>query len=198
MIDSAPADVLTDERILEIISGSPGIAGHISVARNGGFAVMNSSRALFGDIDARTEEWETIIERAEITAINEGLTFRIYRTYAGMRLIEIGQKHIAASDQTILLLRRLGCDDKFVICTQRDNNFRARLTPKPWRAEARQVYFGRPEVSPYDYLASPRWRTAEYISTIGLPVIDIDPDIDRIVEIHDQWCLSDRPDLPLA
>lgn len=66
-----------------------------------------------------------------------GEAVRIYRTFAGLRLMLVGRQYDPADPSTLRVLRDLDSDPLYVSLTRRQECFRARLSPKPWRVGAR-------------------------------------------------------------
>lgn len=179
-----------------------------------GAVCLNSNKVLFGDIDCVVDpgadrlnqivvdqkDAKMFIDRA---AEKYNLAFRVYQTYAGIRLIELTKKHTPVADETVNLLKELGCDRAYITLTTRTNVFRARLTPKPWRAEPMAVRFQNQENDITEYLRGtlenpgPRWQIAKYLRTVGNAPEMLEPEIDFIVQLHDDYCHT-NDDRPLA
>lgn len=171
---------------------------------------MNLNRVFFGDVDSREDPQfkkkiprfyseEQALQMAEQVAAKRKLIFRIYRTYAGIRLIELSKLHDPYSLEAQETMDELGCDLSFIKLTRKQGVFRCRLTPKPWRAEPRTVNFQWRDVDILEYLKNPRWRIADYIRTIGGSddVENINPEIAFVVSLHDTYCCGDES-RPLA
>ncbi len=83
------------------------------------------------------------------------------------------------------------------------NNFRARLTPKPWWADSSMVDFksGKNNIAEYlrgdEHIAGPKWQVAKLLTVIGNPPVQLDSEIDFIVQFHDECCTT-NDDRPLA
>jgi hypothetical protein len=69
---------------------------------------------------------------------------RLYRTFAGLRVIVAHDIFDPKSGTTLHLLRQLGCDPLYVRLCEAQECFRARLTPKPWRCGHRANIFRCP------------------------------------------------------
>jgi hypothetical protein len=93
-----------------------------------------------------------------------------------------------ASREAQALLADLGADPKYVLLCGVQETFRARLTPKPWRARypAREVTPGnsvnRAELQRH---IDRTWRyaTARHVTGTDEPA----PEVRPILEFHDQW-----------
>ncbi|HEY2894874.1 MAG TPA: hypothetical protein VGJ16_11690, partial [Pirellulales bacterium] len=60
-------------------------------------------------------------------------SFRVYRTFAGLRLLATNSLFDPAADSTEALLQSMGSDPMYIRLCKARESFRARLTPKPWR-----------------------------------------------------------------
>lgn len=155
--------------------------GYISINRYGAL-VLNSPNMLIVDVDLDDEQYSIVSD--EDLALNTLkatvdyhssrlskyllLSFRVYRTYGGLRLIEQNHSwHIRASG-TRKLMGSLYCDPVYTRMCRITNTFRARLSVKPWR--------GDPET---DYVC-------EYLTTIGTKK---SKQWDELITIHDQHTL---------
>ena len=129
------------------------------ITRNGyGALVLNTASVLFVDVDypriQATGLWDALLlalsrsRREWRLAAARELTlesvrrwaqdhperaFRLYRTRAGLRLLFVDGLYQPKSDETKRLLTELGSDPLYRRLTLRQECFRARLTPKPWR-----------------------------------------------------------------
>lgn len=176
--------------------------GWISVNHYGAL-VLNANRVFFGDIDCVPDprkpdkpvlSWKEAFERVQSAAAAHQATFRMYRTYAGLRLLEVSRLHEPEAPETHALLTDLGCDSLYVLLTRRLSNFRVRLSPKPWRApsEAEFVDVAAAET----YLRSSPYAVAHYLGNFG-PAAITTPEIQSVANLHDTFCRSDSG-LPLA
>jgi hypothetical protein len=123
---------------------------HGIVTRNHyGALVLNAHRAMFIDVDMPgpgfpprfgsagvgvPEPWRTTFDDlCTVLASERGTGFRIYRTAAGFRILATSNEFEPASESAKELMALVGADDAFVRLCGKQNTFRARLTPKPWR-----------------------------------------------------------------
>jgi hypothetical protein len=67
-------------------------------------------------------------------AVHPEDSFRVYQTAAGWRLILTNRSLDPCSEETQALFKALGADKEYVKLCRAQRSFRARLTPKPWRA----------------------------------------------------------------
>ena len=140
------------------------------------------------------------------SARNPRYGFRLYRTKAGYRLLFTTERFSPLSRDTERILRELGSDPLYRQLTQRQQCFRARLTPKCWRIglQPHSPIFPRAlEDEPafaswlahYDQLSAP-YATCSYIQSFG-PERYADPAAEDLVTLHDHYTKSHQ-DLPLA
>jgi len=64
---------------------------------------------------------------------NPQRSFRLYQTAAGLRMLMTDRLYDPKSAEVDKLFGELGCDALYRRLTQKQECFRARLTPKPWR-----------------------------------------------------------------
>ena len=78
-----------------------------------------------------------LLERVRAVATASGLTIRVYRTHSGWRLAILNRTYEPASRDAEELFRKFPQSDWLYreLCRKQDC-FRARLTPKPWRIKA--------------------------------------------------------------
>lgn len=192
-----------------------------------GCRVLNTDRVLFADIDlplveeiepgffaklkrmagqrklvpasdaetiARIEAWHR--DRPETS-------MRVYRTFAGIRLLFTDRQYDPTDPAVSELLESLGSDRLYMQLTQRQQTFRARLSPKPWRC-------GMPAAPHGSKIDDPNWEqrikqwavsyeprarefaTCRMIQRLGEAARD--PVIEAIIALHDRDTLSgNRP-----
>jgi hypothetical protein len=113
-------------------------------------AVLNALELFAADIDVYEHDYEfDFKDRNESDfeqkqqAVLDGLRsefgekegrFRLYRTTNGFRLLRLDAPMIANSPDSIALMQRVGTDRRYIEICMEQRVFRARLTPKPWRA----------------------------------------------------------------
>jgi len=160
-----------------------------------GALVLNSEDVVFVDIDEpRLGFWETLfgdktlskkqqmkrmIEKQISRGNYEGLGFRLYETHSGMRLIISGREFSAGSDASRKLLRAFNSDPLYAMLCAKQQCYRARLTPKPYRMrlKAHRVHYPRTDeehqalerwIDGYE-AASQRFATCKFIKELGRP-----------------------------
>lgn len=111
--------------------------------------VLNAERMLIVDVDIIGKGeggYDNVVsERQAITALRvwqaeKGGDFRVYRTAGGLRYIETSKKWHPSSPTTKVLMTNLYADPKYSLLCRRQETFRARLTPKPWRYSEWDIY----------------------------------------------------------
>ncbi|MGC4032318.1 MAG: hypothetical protein QM754_11415 [Tepidisphaeraceae bacterium] len=130
---------------------------------------------------------------------------RIYRTFAGLRLLFTDRQYSTAETDVHHFFDELKADRLYVHLTRRQETFRARLSPKPWRCGMRTPHVvshidhadwdkrladWRNE---YEPLAA-RYATCRFLQELGSPADDAV--IQQIVAVHDAETIAD--DKPLA
>lgn len=137
-------------------------------------------------------------------------SFRLYRTAAGLRLLFTDRLYDPVSPEVNQLFEQLGSDRLYRALTKKQECFRARLTPKPWRCGASSPGNG------YQFTADgaaggvksehERWTVAYDKAGEGFAVCELlnsygqapaDPGISRMLSLHDGYTVK-RPGLPLA
>ena len=213
---------LREEIISQIQGGKDDVA---VITRNRyGALVLNSASVLFADIDFPEQKSKGLFKKmfggkddtpdvkaATLQQVKSWATahpntpFRIYRTYAGLRLLFTGQIYQAGTQETDELLASLGCDPLYRHLTRKQESFRARLTPKPWRCNCPNPPNRFPWDTPTAEQKYRQWEqtyaskiqsyaTCELIEVMGSePTID---EIQQVIQQHDRVAV--RSNLPLA
>ncbi len=138
-------------------------------------------------------------------AANPEWTFRVYRTYAGLRYLVTHGLHDPVSERTHAALTALGCDPRYKQLCKVQKSFRARLTPKPWRCDCARPPLRFPYEDKYQGHMD-RWvekylRAAEgsavchFVQTVGRHTTH--PAVARVIAEHDA-CTKADSNLPLA
>lgn len=191
------------EPLVDAVRGPSGEVARITV--NGyGSLVINARAAMFVDVDTGGEvadprNMAAPRELKGLVARRPDLGFRVYRTLAGWRYLCSTTTFDPASDEVRTLLRELGSDEKYVTLCRIQKTFRARLTPKPWRANESPVSVGTDGISRSELqsVIDRTWRyaTARYLTAVGSA--QVDPAIAPIIDAHDSWTQAATPK-PLA
>lgn len=132
--------------------------------------------------------------------------FRLYRTAAGLRLLVTNRLVDATSSATAELLESLGTDPLYIKLTRRQECFRARLTPKPWRCGMDLPPNRFPWDDPDDEIKYRRWQVAYEAKSRGFGICRLidsvgedaqDEAIKIVIALHDHWACQE-PGKPLA
>jgi hypothetical protein len=208
---------MREEIIERITQGGKEIA--VLTRNRYGALVLNSASVLFADVDVppakpspggilklfskSAPSGDPYAERLQAittwAAQNPGRSFRLYRTAAGFRLLFTDALYDARSESTDDLLASLGSDPMYRTLTKQQESFRARLTPKPWRADCPKPPNRYPWESSAEEQAYRAWerryadctrsyRTVELIQEFGSA--SGDAEIAQIVQLHDQYALQ--------
>jgi hypothetical protein len=190
------------EPLVATLDGTTGTAARITV--NGyGALVLNAAGALFVDIDTTDEGKDPSVpappdQIVDAVGRHEELRFRTYRTRGGWRLLCTNVVFDPASTEAEGLLVDLGADRKYILLCRVQKSFRARHTPKPWRAQYRPrglqpgESISRADVQRY---VDRTWRYATARHIAGPGPEEMAPEVLPIVEFHDQWtqAMSGKP-----
>jgi hypothetical protein len=155
-----------------------------------GAKVLNVAKLMFLDIDhapfnlmrmfakrdVKTEAMARI-EKLAATPKYAHLGFRIYETSKGIRAIVTGRDFEARSVEAQALMKEFGCDRLYIVLCRKQNCFRARLTPKPFRLKLAGMKFIYP-YEPAQQAAQKEWLkgyeqasggfgTCRFIKTVG-------------------------------
>lgn len=208
------------EEIIDTIQHDGKTIGLITCNRYGAL-VLNTAHVLIADVDfpkpSPSNIWEGItwlfvpskrrqaqgylkektIDRIGQWAVNNPTRyFRLYQTLAGLRIIFTDMLYDPKSDDTLMILDQLGSDPLYKQLTSKQECFRARLTPKPWRCDCsrppgRYPWNNEAEETRYrkwekEYLqAISHYKTCEFVNHYGDEIQS--EAIQNIVDIHDEW-----------
>lgn len=193
------------------------------ITRNGyGATVLNSDRAAFIDVDLPQPRFFQQLfggKKAQQRVVDETLQLikqalrtkgrascRVYRTYAGLRLLLTHATHSPTDEQTHQLLQSLGADPLYLRLCRIQECFRARLTPKPWRcdlevpphrwpyADGEAASRARAWLDRYERTCE-AYATTRFVTTIG--TTDIHDSLRTVVDLHDRHTRATAR-LPLA
>ena len=171
-----------------------------------GALILNSEQTMFIDIDQPPFSllnlllpWRktgTAKERI-VTMVREKakkyprLDFRVYETQKGVRVMVIGQDFDGASKEAQKLMGQFNSDHLYSLLCAKQECFRARLTPKPYRmkCKTRKIVFPRDTIqenNEHDAWVtqyeshSARFATCKYLETVG------STSESRLVRYHDE------------
>jgi hypothetical protein len=209
------------EEIIEVIRSRDREEVRVVTRNAYGALVLNAARAMFIDIDFPKEpvlkslltrvrkgfdrtllsQEERHIQRIEGWAReNSTWGMRVFRTFGGFRCLVTDRVFDPAGESTLDILRRLESDPLYIRLCQRQECFRARLTPKPWRCGIQNPPSRYPWETPGEeseyrrwedryQLAASRYTTCKLVREIGAGRIH--PDVERILSLHDRLaCLG--------
>ncbi len=165
---------LCEEIVLNISSTQ--ISDAVVTRNHYGSLVLNAAHTLFIDVDAddpgvaqplagaflsrETKYWQSMFDDLRVvlqSEANEG--FRIYRTAAGYRLLATTHEFEPGSSPSNQLMQAVGADAAFVKLCRIQKNFRARLSPKPWRCGTRLPPNAYPRESAEQQRRFTQWRS---------------------------------------
>jgi hypothetical protein len=208
------------EEIVSEVARTEG-AGPALVTRNSyGSLVINAPDVMFVDVDAPPapskgflgglfsgkssggdDAWRGILSK--LTAVTPS-SFRIYATAGGYRLIATERTFVPGSAEAERIMEAVGADPSYVQLCKAQKSFRARLTPKPWRADhhAPPNQFPRDsrEQAAFDaWLAKYQQKSAEFAvcKLLGESGSRVSATVAPILEYHDEQTRVDSQ-LPLA
>jgi hypothetical protein len=215
---------IREEILRELHSPGGALDGYLT--RNGyGATVLNSATLLFADIDdlpvGLFDRLRGLFRsRPKVAEDPHGLPpsilafaaahpswmLRVYRTFAGWRVLAVHDVFDPESESTIAALREMGSDPQYVQLTKVQRCFRARLSPKPWRCGIERSPRAFPREDPALEHAHQQWlqsyvsasepfATCRFITELGRgrPCADAE----RLILVHDEATRADRS-LPLA
>ena len=213
-----------DQPIPEEIVDSVGPQGQeiAVITRNRyGSLVLNSASVCFVDIDfppiqsqgikdalallfskRKRNERKQALEQTTLQNVrswaqrNSSRLFRLYRTAAGLRLLFTDRLYDPTSRETSSLLQELGSDRLYRRLTEKQECFRARLTPKPWRIGCTRPPTGFPWIDDsaeqeyrqwqrtYEQKSTP-YQVCQLVESVGQDASD--NTITAIVALHDRY-----------
>ena len=134
---------------------------------------------------------------------------RQYRTPAGFRLLALHRTFSPTEPDVLACFQALGVDKRYALMCQKQQCFRARVSPKPWRVGISQHMKPRPGTWPVNPARLPdrnRWIEAyeqaargyascRFVAAMGSA--SVDPAALSIQQLHDDLCHAEST-LPLA
>ncbi|OYO15547.1 hypothetical protein CGZ98_03830 [Enemella evansiae] len=151
-----PRIPLREEVLGDLTTGDGTLVGVVTRIRYGA-EVLNTDALLIADLDLPADTgwtfWRGLFGRgpdpAAVAAAEEPIRARVaalvarrpdwgihlYRTAAGFRLLVTGSGAEPAGPVAAAVLAELGSDEVYARLCASHQTYRARLTPKPWRAE---------------------------------------------------------------
>ncbi len=191
-----------------------------------GVLVLNTARAMFVDLDFQpvppgqqlrywltkwfreqpspeeTREREARGRLERFVADNPQFGIRVYRTFAGLRLLVTHELFDPAADETRHVFLTLGSDPLYMRLCQAQQSFRARLTPKPWRCGHSANRIRWPRETDDEQSRFAKWQAA-YVERQGyfatcrflgaLGGQQIHPEVEPIIAVHDEVTRCEQP-----
>lgn len=181
-----------------------------------GAEVLNCARLVMIDVDQAPAPgfWAELFKRDKRTpkarmldhirkAIGSpapGRGFRIYETRNGYRVMMTGKPLAPADKEVERLFKAMNCDPLYAMLCRRQDCYRARLTPKPYRIKQKAIRL----LVPYDdamrsaleaWVPEYQERSRRFAVCRLVEVIGRD-EVDEVIRYHDARTLSDGD--PLA
>ncbi len=231
MINGAPAGKyeyadrpLREEIVNAVRQGDKDIA---VVTRNRyGALVLNAASVLFVDVDypriraqglwdavallfspSRRKQRQAAARELTLNSVrdwsqrNGRHAFRVYRTCAGLRLLFVDSLYEPKAEETRRILVELDSDPLYRTLTLKQECFRARLTPKPWRCGSPRPPNQYPWQDPraeeryrawqcrYEQAAA-AYRACELVETCG--TAGNNEEITAVLALHDELACNPR------
>ena len=182
-----------------------------------GALVLNSENTVMIDIDTvamnlwqRWIKWrgkskkmmmQAAIEAAMQTLAYRHLSYRLYETAQGMRLLVFGQQIEAASNEAAQLMQHFQADPHYSRLCRIQECYRARLSPKPhrigmsslrqgWPVDQEQLQTRQEWIKKYLTHSQP-YAVCRFIQSYGAAHETL------VVQLHDEQCQA-HSNLPLA
>lgn len=205
------------EEILQVLG-----PGAILTRNRHGAVILNAAGLLFLDVDLPPENALGLLGRLfrkkdrpepalarlrdALRAAAPAVTFRLYRTAAGLRALAVDREWDPAGTEAQALMQRTGTDEAFARLCRSQKSFRARLTPKHWRCGCPKPPGDHPRSEESAKAEFAAWcqryeraieerATCRYLESVGSgpPLAQLAP----LIQIHDRSTRCDEP-LPLA
>lgn len=190
--------MIIEEKNFDFKTGS-NFHGWILTINRYGAVCLNARNMMFVDLDTNSDP---ILEKQAFQRIrymeekDKDFSGRIYKTHSGIRMICLSLSWEASQSKTLHYLSCLGSDRLFILMCKKQNCFRARLTPKPWRTNAPiPVFDSLSDVT--TYLENAKYKVADFVGNFGNRNYLQRQDFITALKIHDDFCLVEK-DLPLA
>ncbi len=209
------------EEIIEEINGAEGSLVAMVTRNSYGSVILNTTDLMFIDVDVADDNgsgslvsmikglfgmggpgpFEAAQQRISDAAMaRPQYTFRIYRTAAGFRLAIINKRIKPKSAEAAELLAAFGSDPIYVELCKRQESFRARLSPKPWRCSVEGPRGRYPFESDADENIYRQWEaqytdvangyaTCQFVEQFGRQ--EGVADFRKLMELHDRETKAD-------
>lgn len=188
------------------------------VSRNAyGSLILNAAELMFVDIDFpkpyrggclflgwfRRQPVEPPPEEAALASVRRWqsahpeISLRVYRTFAGLRLMVINRAFASVSEAVVEMMQQLGSDALYVQLCRSQNCFRSRLSPKPWRVGMEKIPAKFPFETSAEQQAFEQWN-ARYVAAADnyrvcrlVEVLGESAPLEKhlgLIELHDRLC----------
>lgn len=159
-----------------------------------GAEILNSDEMLIVDVDLVPSDTDkcSVIQDKDLAlkvlhyvAERDNLNFLVYLTAGGLRYIETTRPFDPTSKETKALLNQLYCDPLYVTLCSRQETFRARLTPKPWRSSLVEALNSDFNNYYYKVDGSDNYDEAvcDYVFSVGTGKVD--KRFKQLIDLHD-------------
>jgi len=196
--------VLREER-LALLAGSDAEPEAVLTRNRYGAPVLSARRLFIADIDFPEAKrslkfWSKPADPAvaALVAVRtwcaaNGATVRAYRTPAGLRVVRLDRAVDARSDTAMADLQALASDPLYRALCRRQECFRARLGPKPWRIGMNNPPRGFPreasgEAAFAEWLAEYEQTSRDYAACRFVEAIgagSVAPELSHLVQVRD-------------
>jgi hypothetical protein len=211
------------EEVLEEITSDTGQLLGVVTRNHYGAEILNTTAVLFGDIDVARREpgfISKLCARLGLPIKNKAyyvqrletyqrqhpeLTISLFETCAGLRFVVTSQTLTPSDSFTQSMFSELGVDKLYQKLCLRQNCFRARLTPKPWRIKLERPATRFPRDLATEQPSFERWLKGYQQASADYGVVkqiqqwgnqSVPADIKKILGVHAR-CIS-KHNQPLA
>jgi hypothetical protein len=169
--------------------------------------LLSGIASLFGKRSApEPAPADPIVERFRRVADAHGLSMRDYKTAGGYRGLVTSASFGPSDGSARALLDEFGTDTLYVRLCEKQNSFRARMTPKPWRIDLRPPAVAFPYETPQDQSRFDAWQAEYDAASAQFAVCEFVAEVgqlqsaglfDDLIAFHDEQTKA-TTDLPLA
>lgn len=156
------------------------------------------------DYDVKAQQCESLSNLKAWCAVHPQQSFRAYKTAAGLRYLRTDAPMPLDADYDVLC-EMVAADEVYrYMCRQEQNCFRVRISPKPariraewpnWNPYSGWNYDPTPATVANYEAAAARFKTCEYLGTVGSGVID--PMLKPLIDLHDRKCRIEERSLEM-
>lgn len=199
-----PAAIISRNSYGSLVLNTKGFA-LIDLDRDVQPSLIGSVISLFGGKTKQQEAEEKLKEKVGEWMLLAKRRGRLYRTAGGFRLALIDRMEDPVSEESHQIMQDLGADPLYCKLCRGQESFRARLTPKPWRAGYANPPHRFPWASEMQQKQQRSWEGAYTKVRANFAVCELveefgrgptEPLIARLLKLHDDYVLN--PGKPLA